>query len=92
VGALSAGDSPRWRLSPAVRVWINRVLDPAPRTCLPPAGSCPEVGGYMRGVVEKRSDSSPWASSLLLAPSQWLTPTAWCFKGPGLRLSGVTEA
>jgi hypothetical protein len=40
-------------------VYINRDSDAAPRTCLPPAGSCPEVGGYMRGVVEKRPDLLP---------------------------------
>jgi hypothetical protein len=35
---------------------INRDLDAAPRTRLPPADPCAEVGGYMRGVVGRRRD------------------------------------
>jgi len=50
-----------------VEGWFSRDPDPALRMCLPPADSCPEVGGYMRRLVEKRPDPSP--PGLLATPS-----------------------
>jgi hypothetical protein len=46
-----------WRLSRRSEGRINRVLDAAPRTRLPPADPCAEVGGHMRGGGRKGTRS-----------------------------------
>jgi hypothetical protein len=60
--------------SPRLEGRMNRVSNPAPRMRLPPADPCSEVGGYVRGVAEKRLDPPSQGSRGLLAPCSW--PTA----------------
>jgi len=53
---------------------------------LRPARSCPEAGGHMRGVVEKRPKPSPGLLGALRALSSSQPPPARCCGGPSCGL------